>query len=227
MQEEVPDPVVDQHVEPIVPDEQQTDKTLHEEAETKSPPDEPIETETTKQSEVETQKHQEQAKTSDKIVINTSDYRKFAVPAVIALVVVAGIAGSYWRQKKAPEGHVKPVPVREFLLKQVTPAAIKAEGDRRWKAGAHDDAALLLEEAARRGSGPADAELATLYDPTETLDASARLPPDARASAKYYSDAAKLGADVTQKRERLRASLAAKAAAGDTLARLTLKDFWP
>ena len=153
--------------------------------------------------------------------------RTRAVLAAVAAVVLAGGGALVWSLRRDPPTDLSTLPVAQLLLKLNDPARIKSEADRRWQLGKREDAVLLLEEAARRGNGAAAAELARDYDPSEPPRASGALPPDARAAARYYQEASNRGADIAPFRARLRASLAAKAAAGDVLAGLTLKDFWP
>jgi hypothetical protein len=108
------------------------------------------------------------------------------------------------------------------------PDAIFAVAQRQWDAGQPDQAVVLMQIASDRGSGTAALRLAQLYDPN-TFHPGGPIPqPNARQAAQYYRRAAQAHQDAaTAPREALRQRLQGDAEHGDTLAGLTLKDFWP
>jgi hypothetical protein len=108
------------------------------------------------------------------------------------------------------------------------PDAIFAVAQRQWDAGQPDQAVVLMQIASDRGSGTAALRLAQLYDPN-TFHPGGPIPqPNARQAAQYYRRAAEARQDAaTAPREALRQRLQSDAEHGDTLAGLTLKDFWP
>ncbi len=96
------------------------------------------------------------------------------------------------------------------------------------QAGRHDDALLLLERAAERGDAPAMGRLARLYDPNGFQPGQPFSAPDARQAALWYRNAVRAGdAGSEAPRAALRATLEQAAGQGDTMARLTLEDYWP
>ncbi|WP_149541235.1 hypothetical protein [Siccirubricoccus phaeus] len=96
------------------------------------------------------------------------------------------------------------------------------------EAGRHDDALLLLEAAAERGVGAAMAALGRMYDPNGFRPGQPFNEPDARQAARWYRDAERAGeAGVAAPRAALRSLLQQQAQQGDSMARLTLEDFWP
>lgn len=96
------------------------------------------------------------------------------------------------------------------------------------QAGRHDDALLLLERAAERGDAPAMGRLARLYDPNGFQPGQPFSAPDARQAALWYRNAVRAGdAGSEAPRAALHATLEQAAGQGDTLARLTLEDYWP
>jgi hypothetical protein len=107
-------------------------------------------------------------------------------------------------------------------------AAIYQQAERRWDGGQVNDGLVLMQIAADRGSGAAALRLAQLYDPA-TFRPGGPIPhASEREAAKYYRRAAQLhqnGGDAP--RQALRRRLQGDADSGDTLAELTLKDFWP
>ncbi|HEY0182979.1 MAG TPA: hypothetical protein VGC09_09255 [Rhodopila sp.] len=87
---------------------------------------------------------------------------------------------------------------------------------------------LLLQIAADRGSGRAALRLAQIYDPDTFRPGGPIRSADGRQAAKYYRDAVRHGQDAAAApRETLRQRLQRDSDNGDTLASLTLKDFWP
>ncbi|MCO6417504.1 hypothetical protein JYK14_15235 [Siccirubricoccus sp. KC 17139] len=96
------------------------------------------------------------------------------------------------------------------------------------EAGRHDDALLLLEAAAERGVGGAMAALGRMYDPNGFRPGQPFNEPDPRQAARWYRDAERAGeAGVAGPRAALRSWLQQQAQQGDSMARLTLEDFWP
>ena len=104
------------------------------------------------------------------------------------------------------------------------PAAARALQE----AGKYDDALLLLEVASDKGIAPAMVALGRLYDPTGFVPGKPFSEPKPMQAAKLYQAAAKAGdASVAVPRAALKAYLQQKADGGDTLARLSLEDYWP
>lgn len=96
------------------------------------------------------------------------------------------------------------------------------------EAGRHDDALLMLELAAEKGSAPAMLRLAQLYDPASFRAGEALEAADPRQAARYYRDAERAGeAGAAAPRAALKTLLQQQADQGDPLAKLTIEDFWP
>ncbi|MFN6955873.1 MAG: hypothetical protein ACK4PG_13865, partial [Acetobacteraceae bacterium] len=107
-------------------------------------------------------------------------------------------------------------------------AEIAAEASARAARGLHEDALLLWEAAARLGHAPSLTALARLYDPVGFQPGRPFRTPDPRQAARYYQQAVRAGdAGAEAPRAALREWLQQQAARGDTLAPLTLQDFWP
>jgi hypothetical protein len=107
-------------------------------------------------------------------------------------------------------------------------AEIAAEAAARAARGAHEDALLLWEAAARLGHAPSLTALGRLYDPVGFQPGRPFRTPDPRQAARYYQQAVRAGdAGAEAARTALRAWLQQQATRGDTLAPLTLQDFWP
>lgn len=107
-------------------------------------------------------------------------------------------------------------------------AEIAAEAAARAARGLHEDALLLWEAAARLGHAPSLTSLARLYDPVGFQPGRPFRTPDPRQAARYYQQAVRAGdAGAAAPRAALRDWLQAQAGRGDTLAPLTLQDFWP
>ena len=108
------------------------------------------------------------------------------------------------------------------------PDAIFAVAQRQWDAGQPDQAVVLMQIASDRGSGTAALRLAQLYDPNTFRPGGPIPQPNARQAAQYYRRAAQAHQDAANApREALRQRLQGEAGNGDTLAGLTLRDFWP
>lgn len=98
---------------------------------------------------------------------------------------------------------------------------------RRQAAGKHDDALVLLEEAAEKGHAPALTALARLYDPVGFEAGKPFRSPDPRAAARYYRDAVQKGdAPAEARRAALKTWLEGQAASNPSAA-AALKEFWP
>jgi hypothetical protein len=107
-------------------------------------------------------------------------------------------------------------------------AEIAAEAAARAARGLHEDALLLWEAAARLGHAPSLTALGRLYDPVGFQPGRPFRSPDPRQAARYYQQAVRAGDPGAEApRAALREWLQAQAARGDTLAPLTLQDFWP
>lgn len=118
------------------------------------------------------------------------------------------------------------LPVIEAIGRASSPAQMQQEAERRLGSDRPDDALLMFEAAADRGSPQAKAMLGKLYDPNQPRRANIR--PDARQAARYYREAARGGDNSTDAaRAALRASLEAQAQRGDLNAKLIIQDFWP
>jgi hypothetical protein len=107
-------------------------------------------------------------------------------------------------------------------------AEIAAEAAARAARGLHEDSLLLWEAAARLGHAPSLTALGRLYDPVGFQPGRPFRTPDPRQAARYYQQALRAGdAGAEAPRAALREWLQQQAARGDTLAPLTLQDFWP
>jgi hypothetical protein len=107
-------------------------------------------------------------------------------------------------------------------------AEIGAEAAARAARGLHEDALLLWEAAARLGHAPSLTALGRLYDPVGFQPGRPFRTPDPRQAARYYQQAVRAGdAGAEPPRAALRDWLQQQAGRGDTLAPLTLQDFWP
>jgi TPR repeat protein len=106
--------------------------------------------------------------------------------------------------------------------------AIFAVAQRRMQAGKYEDALVLFEQAADRGSVPAFKALAQLYDPNGFEPGKPFRNPDFRTAASYYKEAVAHGdSDATAPREALRQRLEKDAREGNGMAASALKEFWP
>lgn len=118
--------------------------------------------------------------------------------------------------------------VAEVIARAPSIAAIAEEATRRQAQGRHDDALLLWEHAAGNGHAAAMTALARLYDPNGFTPGQPFRDPDPRQAARFYREAEAAGdAAAAAPRAALREFLEARAAAGDAVAPLTLRDFWP
>jgi len=178
--------------------------------------------------------------------------RRFLTPALcgIPLLAVAG-GGAWWALRQpSPPPAPGPAPTQATTLAPSPaptarrdcaqgsvadvvgcaqdPDAIFAVAQRQWDAGQSDQAVVLMQIASDRGSGTSALRLAQLYDPN-TFRPGGPIPrPNARQAAQYYRRAAQAHHDAaTAPREALRQRLQGEAGNGDTLAGLTLRDFWP
>lgn len=123
-----------------------------------------------------------------------------------------------------PEG-TDGLPLRDLVAIAPDAAGIRVAAERRQRAGRHDDALALFEEAANRGDGGASLALARLYDPVGFTPGRPFRAPDAFQAARHYQDAARRGAAAETPRAALRAHLAAQA--NDAAAAAILREFWP
>jgi hypothetical protein len=118
--------------------------------------------------------------------------------------------------------------VPEVIARAPGVPEIAAEAAARAARGRHEDALLLWEAAARLGHAPALTALARLYDPVGFQPGRPFRHPDPRQAARYYREAVRAGdAGAEAPRAALRAWLEEQARRGDSLAPLTLQDFWP
>jgi hypothetical protein len=116
----------------------------------------------------------------------------------------------------------------EVVQRAPSSEAILSVARRRQQTGRHDDALLLFEEAAERGSGPASAALGRMYDPNGFEPGKPFRNPDGRTAARYYKEAASRGdTSVAAPREALRQRLEKEAREGTSSAATALKDYWP
>lgn len=116
----------------------------------------------------------------------------------------------------------------EVVQRASSGEAILAVAQRRMQAGKYEDALVLLEQAADRGSVPAFKALARLYDPNGFEPGKPFRNPDGRTAASYYKDAVAHGdASAAEPREALRQRLQKDANDGNSLAASALKEFWP
>jgi hypothetical protein len=123
-----------------------------------------------------------------------------------------------------PEG-TDGLPLRDLVAIAPDAAGIRLAAERRQRAGRHDDALALFEEAANRGDGGASLALARLYDPLGFTPGRPFRTPDAFQAARHYQDAARRGAAAEAPRAALRAHLEAQA--NDAAAAAILREFWP
>jgi hypothetical protein len=123
-----------------------------------------------------------------------------------------------------PEG-TDSLPLRDLVAIAPDAAGIRLAAERRQRAGRHDDALALFEEAANRGDGGASLALARLYDPVGFTPGRPFRTPDAFQAARHYQDAARRGAAAEAPRAALRAHLEARP--GDAAAAAILREFWP
>jgi hypothetical protein len=123
-----------------------------------------------------------------------------------------------------PEG-TDALPLRDLVAIAPDAAGIRLAAERRQRAGRHDDALALFEEAANRGDGGASLALARLYDPVGFTPGRPFRTPDAFQAARHYQDAARRGAAAEAPRAALRTHLEAQA--GDAAAAAILREFWP
>ena len=123
-----------------------------------------------------------------------------------------------------PEG-TDGLPLRDLVAIAPDAAGIRLAAERRQRAGRHDDALALFEEAANRGDGGASLALARLYDPVGFTPGRPFRTPDAFQAARHYQDAARRGAAAETPRAALRAHLEAQA--NDAAAAAILREFWP
>lgn len=117
------------------------------------------------------------------------------------------------------------LPLRDLVAVAPDAAGIRLAAERRQRAGRHDDALALFEEAANRGDGGASLALARLYDPVGFTPGRPFRTPDAFQAARHYQDAARRGAAAEAPRAALRAHLEAQTA--DAAAAAILREFWP
>lgn len=123
-----------------------------------------------------------------------------------------------------PEG-TDGLALRDLVAIAPDAAGIRLAAERRQRAGRHDDALALFEEAANRGDGSASLALARLYDPVGFTPGRPFRTPDAFQAARHYQDAARRGAAAEAPRAALRAHLEAQA--NDAAAAAILREFWP
>lgn len=120
-------------------------------------------------------------------------------------------------------------PAREIMRRdgcgpdQLPPLAVALH-----EAGRHDDALLLLQQAAELGVAPAMTMLGRMYDPNGFQPGRPFAEPDSRQAARYYAEAVRAGdASAEAPRGALQRFLEEQARAGNLLAELTLRDYWP
>ncbi len=117
--------------------------------------------------------------------------------------------------------------LRDLVAQAADAAAIRTAALRRQQQGRHDDALVLLEEAAERGDAPAMTALGRLYDPIGFVAGRPLRNPDPRAAARYYRDAERAGdAAAAPLRTALRAWLQQQADQGNGAAASALREFW-
>ena len=117
--------------------------------------------------------------------------------------------------------------LRDVVGRASDGAAIFAVAQRRQAAGRHDDALVLLEEAAMRRHGPSMTALGQLYDPNGFVPGRPFRSPDPRAAARQYAEAERAGdAAAATLRAALRAWLQQQADGGNATAATTLREFW-
>jgi len=168
----------------------------------------------------------------------------YAGMGLVALMLVA--AGAWWQLRDTPAPPApQPVPaplqppaaiwpdgtddlsLRDVVGRAADGSAIFAVAQRRQAAGRHDDALVLLEEAAVRGHAPSMTALGRLYDPIGFVPGRPFSSPDPRAAARQYGEAERAGdAAATALRAALRNWLQQQADAGNATAATTLREFW-
>lgn len=165
---------------------------------------------------------------------------------LLLLVPLLAAGGWWWWQRPAPaeqpeeprvpaaclDDTATPVArqtAQEIVARPDCPlAAYVAIAEALQGAGRYDDALLVLERAAERGDAAAMGRLARLYDPEGFEPGRPFAAPDPRQAARWYRDAVRAGdAASAAPRAVLHARLERAAAEGDTMARLTLEDYWP
>ncbi|MDI2090188.1 SEL1-like repeat protein [Commensalibacter oyaizuii] len=118
--------------------------------------------------------------------------------------------------------------VTDVINKAPNTALIVKEADRRLANKQADDGVLLLENAASKGDKTAMLKLGQLYSPVDFKVGGAIPSPDMREAARYFQKAVQNGSKEAElPRAALKEWLTKKANDGDTMAQLTLKDFWP
>ena len=116
---------------------------------------------------------------------------------------------------------------RDVVGSATSPADILAVARRRQANGRHDDALVLMEEAASRAHAPAMTALGRLYDPIGFVPGTPFRTPDPRAAARQYAEGERAGdAAAAPLRAALRAWLEQQANGGNALAGTTLREFW-
>jgi hypothetical protein len=126
-----------------------------------------------------------------------------------------------------PEGTDSLSPV-EVVQRAPSGEAVYAVAQRRMRAGRYEDALVLYEQAAERGSAVASTALARMYDPNGFEPGKPYRNPDSRTAASYYKEAVARGdVDAVPLREALRQRLEKEAHEGNGTAAIALKDFWP
>jgi hypothetical protein len=174
--------------------------------------------------------------------------RRWPLFAILALFLFAGGGYGAWRLippppnpcstvpgGRVPEGCTPPARAEcetgtpaQILGCNPAPQRLAELGQKLMEAGRADDAELLWETGADRGSGAAALRLAGLYDPNSFRPGGPVQRPAARLAAKYYKQAAEAGeAGVADAREALRRYLEDRSGRGDQDARLILQEFWP
>ena len=125
-----------------------------------------------------------------------------------------------------PEG-TDSLTLQELVAKAPNLQGVFDAALRRQAAGKHDDALVLLEEAAEKGHAQALTALARLYDPIGFEAGKPFRSPDPRAAARYYRDAVQKGdAAAEPRRAALKTWLEGQAASNPSAA-AALKEFWP
>jgi hypothetical protein len=173
--------------------------------------------------------------------------RRQLTAGALALMVLAG-GGFYWYSRSpasVPVGvaavdippatadfDVDRAPVREIIERASTgpdgnnfliDVAVRRVGQNN-----HDDALVLYEVAADRGSSVAMTRIAKMYDPNGFRPGAPFNSPDPRQAAKYYKMAIEAGdTTATEPRAALKRSLEERIERGDVAARTILSDYWP
>lgn len=166
----------------------------------------------------------------------------YILGGVAAVILLAG--GAWYALRPAPPavpppGRTEPPPqqtardcgqgsVADMVACAADAAGLYAVAQRKWEGGQADQGLVLMQIAADRGSGPAALKLAQLYDPNGFQPGGPIPQPNARQAALYYRKAVQAHQDAaTGPREALHQRLQRDAENGDTLAGLTVKDYWP